>query len=46
MRNRLFATMLWCVSLCLLLGAGVATASEEKPFAEKHVVLQISDPNP
>lgn len=46
MRNRILTTMLWCVSLCMFLGAGLATASEDKPFAEKHVVLQISDPNP
>lgn len=46
MRNRILATLLWCVSFCLILGTGLVTASEEKPFAEKHVVLQISDPNP
>ena len=38
MRSRISSTILWCVSLAFLL--------EEKPFAEKHVVLQISDPNP
>ena len=46
MRNRLLATMLWCVSLTFLLGAVTATAADDKPFAEKRVVLQISDPNP
>lgn len=30
----------------LFIGYTHVWASEEKPFAEKHVVLQISDPNP
>ena len=46
MRNRMFAAVLWCVSLTFLLGAGLATAADDKPFAEKRIVLQISDPNP
>jgi len=46
MRNRMFAAVLWCVSLTFLFGAGLATAADDKPFAEKRVVLQISDPNP
>jgi len=46
MRSRYLATALWCVSLIFLLGAVTATAADDKPFAEKHVVLQISDPNP
>ena len=47
MRNRMFAAVVWCVSLTFLLGAGVATAAkDDKPFAEKRIVLQISDPNP
>lgn len=46
MRNRMFAAVLWCVSLTFLLGVSVATAADDKPFAEKRVVLQISDPNP
>ncbi len=32
--------------LLLLVQWNGAMATEEKPFAEKHVVLQISDPNP
>ncbi len=32
--------------ISLLLVPLLGIASEEKPFAEKHVVLQISDPNP
>lgn len=35
------------LSIFVLTGVGSATADEEsKPFAEKHVVLQISDNNP
>jgi intracellular sulfur oxidation DsrE/DsrF family protein len=30
----------------MLLGGGFASAADDKPFAEKKVVLQISDPNP
>ena len=32
--------------LLTLLGSAWAEENEDKPFAEKHVVLQISDPNP
>ncbi len=32
--------------LLLLVGNGWAEENGNKPFAEKHVVLQISDPNP
>ncbi len=32
--------------LLIVMGSGRAEENEEKPFAEKHVVLQISDPNP
>jgi len=46
MRKHVLATVLWCVSFILLFVGGVAGAVEEKPFAEKKVVLQISDPNP
>ena len=46
MRNRLYATVLWCVSLTFLLGSTAVLAADDKPFAEKRVVLQISDPNP
>jgi len=46
MKNRVFAAIVWCVSINLICGVSLATASEEKPFAEKNVVLQISDPNP
>ena len=43
-RRRLIAWSLFC----LLMGLhGLSTADEEsKPFADKHVVLQISDQNP
>lgn len=46
MRSRVLTAALWCVSLVLLLSAGFASAADDKPFAEKKVVLQISDPNP
>ena len=38
----------WVLSLWLLMAfQGLSAAEEEaKPFADKHVVLQISDPNP
>jgi len=45
MRNRILATMLWCVSFCLFLGAAQVSAAEDS-LADKKVVLQISDPNP
>ena len=32
--------------LAVTSGASAAPAESDKPFAEKHVVLQISDPNP
>ena len=36
-----------CLLLALLIfGSATAWATEDKPFAEKHVVLQISDPDP
>lgn len=47
MKSRLLATVVaWCLSVCVLFGAGTALAADDKPFAEKKVVLQISDPNP
>ncbi len=46
MKNRLFIMLIWCISLSFAFGTGMANASEDKPFAEKHVVLQIRDPNP
>jgi len=46
MRNRVSAAILWCVSFVFLFGGGLAVAADDKPFAEKKVVLQISDPNP
>ncbi len=46
MRSRISAAILWCVSFVFLFGGGLAVASDDKPFAEKRVVLQISDPNP
>lgn len=38
----------WLFTLCLLIGIQTLTAAEQeaKPFAEKFVVLQISDPDP
>ncbi len=40
--------IVWLLSFCLLIGfQGLLAAEEEgKPFAEKHVVLQISDMDP
>ncbi len=38
--------LLFLAALSLNAGVMAETASEAKPFAEKHVVLQISDPNP
>jgi intracellular sulfur oxidation DsrE/DsrF family protein len=40
--------VIWLVTLCLLIGAQTLTAAEQenKPFAEKFIVLQISDPDP
>ena len=32
--------------IALMLSFGVQASSESKPFAEKHVVLQITDPDP
>ncbi|MDH5259226.1 MAG: hypothetical protein OEX07_14525 [Gammaproteobacteria bacterium] len=46
MRNRVSAAILWCVSFVFLFGGGLVSAADDKPFAEKKVVLQISDPNP
>jgi len=46
MKNRVSATILWCISFTIFLGWGTVNAAEDKPFAEKHLVLQISDPNP
>ena len=46
MRSRLLTAVLWCVSVFMLLGGGFVSAADDKPFAEKKVVLQISDPNP
>ncbi|MDH3327519.1 MAG: hypothetical protein OEM38_12495 [Gammaproteobacteria bacterium] len=45
MRSRIFAAVLWCVSLVFMCGGGLVYAAD-KPFAEKKVVLQISDTNP
>ncbi len=46
MASRLLTAMVWCVSLFLMLGGNLVKAADDKPFAEKKVVLQISDPNP
>lgn len=46
MRHHVSTALLWCVAVVLLVSSGFATAADEKPFAEKKVVLQISDPNP
>jgi len=46
MKRRLLIATLWCASLFVLFGAGVASAADEKPFAELKVVLQISDSDP
>lgn len=45
MRSRLMRTVGWCLSLAVLLGAGLVNA-QDKPFAERKVVLQISDNDP
>ncbi|MDH5231195.1 MAG: DsrE family protein [Gammaproteobacteria bacterium] len=45
MKIRLSTAILWCVLSMLFFGAS-AVQAEDKPFAEKRVVLQISDPNP
>ncbi len=45
MKNRASAAALWCISFVFLFGGGLVVA-DEKPFAEKKVILQISDPNP
>ncbi len=42
MLHKIFFSIL----LIMLIAPTNSIASEEKPFAEKHVVLQISDPNP
>ncbi len=41
-KKSIFAALLLMLAIAPLTGF----ASEAKPFAEKHVVLQISDPNP
>lgn len=46
MRSRVLTAALWCVSIFMLLSGGLVSAADDKPFAEKKVVLQISDPNP
>ena len=45
MRNRILATILWCVSFCFIFGAAQVSAADDS-LADKKVVLQISDPNP
>lgn len=45
MRRRVFAAMTLLMSLGMMFGGGMAVA-QDKPFAERKVVLQISDPNP
>ncbi len=42
LKNITLITLLISLLIAPLLGI----ASEDKPFAEKHVVFQISDPNP
>jgi intracellular sulfur oxidation DsrE/DsrF family protein len=46
MRYRPLTGFLILLLSLAMAGSGLAAESEEKPFAEKHVVLQISDPNP
>lgn len=46
MRSRISKVTLWCAALTFVFVSGFAFAAENKPFAEKKIVLQISDPNP
>ncbi len=46
MRGRILTLLMCSFILGLVLVAASVTASEAKPFAEKHVVLQISDADP
>ena len=45
MRSRVTRVAALCLSLFLFMGVGSVSA-QDKPFADKKVVLQISDPNP